>query len=188
MSRRQAFEIVSREDPLHLAAHRFIEAVTLLAERIIDQQKTAVGQKAAQGFHFFLTERIEFVFARQVEKRIVEQVAIRQGDFVLVRSGVDAGPRRQLFDQRGHRQRMRIPVAAAILDLREDKLEPAFFLLLGGVDDRGQQSRAEESLGKDSDELAAIHVISLKAYCSSTKHFSLQPSQGLKPLSQPTFD
>ena len=54
MSRRQALEFIARKDALQLAAHRLVEAISLLAERIVNEQKTAVTQKAPECFDFLL--------------------------------------------------------------------------------------------------------------------------------------
>src|SRR5689334_4924298 len=59
----QALEIIAGKNSLQLTAHRLIEAVALLAERIIDEQKTTVAQKAPQCFDFLLGKGVEFIFA-----------------------------------------------------------------------------------------------------------------------------
>ena len=69
---RNALELVAGKNPLHFAAHGLVEAVALLAERIVDQQETAVGEKAAQVLDLFQRKRFELVLAREIEKRIVE--------------------------------------------------------------------------------------------------------------------
>jgi hypothetical protein len=52
---------------------------------------------------------------------------------------------------------MRIPIAAAVFYLREDELRTALIVRLSGVDDRRQQSRADETLRKHANEITAIH-------------------------------
>jgi hypothetical protein len=52
---------------------------------------------------------------------------------------------------------MRIPIAATVFYLREDELRTAFIVRLGGVDDRRQEGRADETLRKHANEIAAIH-------------------------------
>ena len=78
-------KFVARENPLHLAAHRLVKAVALLAEGVVDQQKAAVGEKTAQVLDLLLRERLELVFAGEIEKRIIEQVPIGESDFVTGR-------------------------------------------------------------------------------------------------------
>src|SRR5512144_65051 len=56
----QALEIIAGKNSLQLTAHRLVEAVALLAERIIDEQKTTVAQKAPQCFDFLLGKGLEF--------------------------------------------------------------------------------------------------------------------------------
>ncbi len=121
----QAFELIAREYSLHFSPQRLVEAIALLAESIIDEQKAAVGEKAAQDLDLVLSEGIELVFAGDVKKRIIEKIAVRNGNFVSGRGGFDTRAQHQLVHQRGDCQWVRVPVAAAILELREDKLDGA---------------------------------------------------------------
>ena len=57
----QAFELIARENSLHFSPQRLVEAIALLAESIIDQQKAAVGEKAAQDLDLVLSEGVELV-------------------------------------------------------------------------------------------------------------------------------
>ena len=147
MTGRNAAKFIAGENALHLAAHSFVKAVALLAERVVDQQKAAVGEKTAQVVDFLLSERLEFVFAGEIEEGIIEQVPIDQCDFVTRGGGFHAGARHQLLHQRRDRQRMGIPVAAAILDLGEDKLQPAFLVRHGRARRRPPARSAERQAG-----------------------------------------
>ena len=103
MAGRQPLEFTSRKNPLHLAAHRFVETIALLTEGVVDQQKATIGKKSSKSFDLFLAERFEFVLAGQVQKWIVEKIAIGQHDVVSDRGGFDARARHQLFHQRRDR-------------------------------------------------------------------------------------
>ena len=125
---RQPFEVRCREKFVASPSECLVESVPLLAQRVVDQQKAAVGKKAPQNLDLFLGEGFKFVFAGHVKKRIIEQVAVRDRDFLSYGGCFDAGAQHQLFHERSDGQGMRIPVAAAILDLGEDELDRPFFL------------------------------------------------------------
>jgi len=80
-----------------------------------------------------------------------------QRHLVALSGGFDAGARHQLLHQRRDRQRVRIPVAAAVLDLREGKLQPLVLVRLGRLGHPRQQSGAKQALSQYADEIATMH-------------------------------
>ena len=73
-----------------------------------------------------MSERLEFVFAGKIEKGIIEQVAIGEGNFVPALAAASTLVRAISSSINGVTESgCGIPVAAAILDLREDKLQAA---------------------------------------------------------------
>src|SRR5574342_190002 len=72
--------------------------------------------------------------------------------------GVDAGACHELFHERGNRQRMRIPIAAAVLKLREHELDRPLLARNGGAGIRWQQFRGNQTLKDGTDKLSSCHV------------------------------
>src|SRR5919108_259756 len=128
VSRGQPLEFVSRENFLHFSSDRQIEAVALLPQRIIHQEKAPVGEKAPQGLDLFCRERLKLIFAGDIKERVIEEVAVRKGYFMAGGGRFEAGALKQLFHERRDRQRMRVPIAAPVLDLGEDELGGSLFL------------------------------------------------------------
>jgi len=60
---------------------------SLLTEAVVDQQKATIEKKSVEEFRPLLAERFEFVLAGQVQKWIVEKIAIGQHDVVSDRGG-----------------------------------------------------------------------------------------------------
>ena len=124
----QAFELIPRKNSLHFSPQRLVEAIALLAESIIDEQKAAVGEEAPQDLDLVLSEWVELVLAGDVKKRIVEKITVRNGNFVSDRGGFDTGAQHQLVHQGRYCQGVRVPVAATIFELREYKLYGALII------------------------------------------------------------
>src|SRR5262245_12578682 len=162
MAGRQPAEFISRKDSLHLAAHRFVEAVALLAQGVVDEQKTAVGKKTPKRFYFLRAKGLEFISPGQIEKGIIEQVIVSQRDFVADRRGFDTGARHELLHERRYRQRMGIPITATIFDLGENELQLAFLFRMICPGQVWAKTCCQQAGKKCAKEFATIHKLQLR--------------------------
>ncbi|MEE9239602.1 MAG: hypothetical protein V3U53_00250 [bacterium] len=94
---------------------------------VVHQKETTVGQMTPETFDFLPARHLEFIAARKVEKRMVEQGRIRERQGKGIGCGINARSVSNFPEHRRQGGGVFLPAPSSVLDVRGNKVRQEFF-------------------------------------------------------------